>query len=256
MGAKVYANCYSDKGAAGLKQACKGGSLETLVFDVRDESEIRKAREMIQNKENSIYALINNAGIASHCLVEGTASSDLKSVMDINFHAVAMLCKEFLPLLRKFGRGSRIINISSVAGRVAGGGLAPYSASKFAVEGFSDSLRRELFPFGVFVSLIEPGFFKTAIISDIDAKVIKSFENMSPEAQLAYKNFHSNVKSTTKAIHKMAEDPLIVVNAIVRSTYAKSPILRYLVGWQASLLYVLLSQAPTNVADLIIRFIM
>jgi NAD(P)-dependent dehydrogenase (short-subunit alcohol dehydrogenase family) len=257
-GAKVYANCYSEQGAKDLIQACIGfqeGDLRTMVFDVRDESKIIAARQEIEREEKSVYAVINNAGIATYGFVEGTSSEDFRRVMDVNFFAPVIVCREFLPLLRKFGSSARIINISSVGGRVtgSGNGVGPYTSSKFAIEAVSDCLRRELFDHGISVSLIQPAFFKTGIISELLNRVNGAFNNLSPELQQVYKNLQKKVIQRSELVDKIAENPEVVADAIVRNTRAKSPILRYLVGKQANILYLPLSQAPTNVQDLFFR---
>jgi NAD(P)-dependent dehydrogenase (short-subunit alcohol dehydrogenase family) len=249
----------SEQGAKNLTQACadiQGGYLRTMVFDVRDESKVIAAREEIQSLEESVYAVINNAGITVNRFIEATTTVDFRRVMDVNFFAPVLICKEFLPLMRKHGASARIINISSAGGRIAGSGtgFGAYSSSKFAIEAFSDSLRRELADEGFSISLIEPAYFRTGIIADAINRVISAYESLAPDLQTIYKNMQMKALKRSELVNKIAENPEVVVDAIVRNARAKWPILRYVVGWQANVIYLPLSQAPTSIQDLFVKY--
>lgn len=134
-----------------------------IRLDVNDPEAIRKVA--IDNKEildqASSVNLINNAGIAVAGPIEALDVSEFRRQFDVNFFAVISVTQAFLPWIRK--TKGRILNISSVSGLSAAPFLGPYSASKFALEALSDSLRRELASFGVKVILIEPGPIDTPI---------------------------------------------------------------------------------------------
>ncbi len=131
-------------------------NIEPLILDVTKQDQIAQAWGKISSRQSSVgsFNLVNNAGIAVTGPFEALPTEDLRYQFEVNFFGVAQMIRTFLPLLRQ--TQGRIINVSSVAGKLATPYMSPYCASKFALEGFSDSLRRELKPFGVKVILVEP----------------------------------------------------------------------------------------------------
>jgi NAD(P)-dependent dehydrogenase (short-subunit alcohol dehydrogenase family) len=252
-GVNVHANCYSEDGAKNLKNATSS-KLRTYVFDVTDDSAVITCKEQIDKElaGQPLWAVINNAGIANHCFVEGTSLQEFRRVLAVNTLAMICVCKEFLPLLRRdLKNPGRIINVTSVAGRVAAPGMAAYAASKFAAEGFSDSLRRELMYFGVPVTIIEPGFFRTNIVMGAKSKIAEAWDQLPEELKKAYEKTHKkNVGKITGFMEKIAEDPSVVVTEIVRNVYSRWPLTRALVGWQALFLLPGSFAAPTAVSDI------
>src|SRR5437879_11065324 len=140
-----------------------------LRMDVTDTASITRVRGEVERALGTtpLIALVNNAGIPAAGPLELFPLDELRRVLEVNLIGVVAVTQAFLPLL-KVSRG-RIVNMSSVAGRGALPFVGPYTASKFALEAISDSLRRELLPFGVRVIVIEPGSFKTAIWSKVEA---------------------------------------------------------------------------------------
>ena len=154
-----------------------GDSFCPLIFDVRDSKEILKESKKVKRSLEDgecIVGLINNAGVAMGGPIKHIETSVFRKQFDINFFGLIDVTKIFLPYLGADNNSSnkgKIINISSISGRRAHPFVSPYSASKFALESFSDSLRRELLIYGVDVILIEPGPIKTAIwdkVPDLD----------------------------------------------------------------------------------------
>lgn len=111
-----------------------------------------------------VYCLINNAGIADGTFLELSSMESWERTIQVNLIGAMRMAKAVIPLLRDFGRGSRIINISSAASFACLPGMTSYSASKSAIRMAGDALRFELAPFGIHVTSIMPGFFKTAIV--------------------------------------------------------------------------------------------
>jgi len=138
-------------------------------MDVTDTASIMRARGEVERALGTapLMALVNNAGIPAAGPLELFPLDELRQILEVNLIGAVAVTQAFLALL-KASRG-RIVNISSVAGRGALPFLGPYAASKFGLEAISDSLRRELLPFGVRVIVIEPGSFKTAIWSKVEA---------------------------------------------------------------------------------------
>jgi len=157
----------ADIDEAGLQQTAaslseRGIQLTTHVVDVSDESAMRAFAQDVAAKHASVTLLINNAGVALHGRFEETSLDDLRWLMGINFWGVVYGVKYFLPQLKKEPR-AHIVNISSVFGIVAPSGQCAYSASKFAVRGFTEALRHELEGTSVFVSCVHPGGIRTPI---------------------------------------------------------------------------------------------
>jgi NAD(P)-dependent dehydrogenase (short-subunit alcohol dehydrogenase family) len=156
-----------DNDAAGLDQtvaslAERGVQLSTHVVDVSDESAMQALAQEVLARHGRVTLLINNAGVALHGRFEEISLDDLRWLMGINFWGVVYGVKYFLPALKKEPR-AHIVNISSVFGIVAPVGQSAYSASKFAVRGFTEALRHELEGTPVFVSCVHPGGIRTPI---------------------------------------------------------------------------------------------
>jgi len=110
---------------------------------------------------SGLWAVVNNAGICDLGLIEWATVEEMKQVVEVNFWGTVLVTKAFLPLLKR--TKGRIVNVASSWGRVCVPGVMAYCVSKYAVQAFCDSLRREVKPFGVTVHIIEPGMFKTNI---------------------------------------------------------------------------------------------
>jgi len=167
-GYSVYGSVRKEIDALKAKEQF-GENFTPLIFDVTDAKAIQECAKKVQSElinNECIAGLINNAGIALGGPVTLIDIDIFRKQFDVNFFGLIDVTKAFLPLLGAY-KGSespgKIINISSISGKRAHPFVAPYTASKFAVEAFSDSLRREMLIYGVDVVLIEPGPIKTAI---------------------------------------------------------------------------------------------
>ncbi|OIK09208.1 short-chain dehydrogenase [Bacillus sp. MUM 116] len=171
---------------------------------------------------SSVDVLVNNAGVAVGGFSEELSLEDYRKQFETNFFGVIAVTNAVLPFMRANGRG-RIINISSISGRFGFPGLSAYSASKHALEGYSESLRLELKPFKIDVSLIEPGSYQTNIWTSVDALAV------NPDSPYA-----SYMKSILKEIESGKEDygnPIEVAKLVAQvASQPKSPKLRYLIG--------------------------
>lgn len=167
-GFRVFGSVRKQADADRLK-AEFGESFVPLIFDVTDEAAIRRAAEEVRAALNGekLFGLVNNAGIAVSGPLLDVSADDFRKQMEVNVTGPFLVTQSFAPLLgadRSLkGDPGRIINISSVGGKRAFPFIGPYAASKFAIEGFSESLRRELMLFGIDVIVIGPGAVKTAI---------------------------------------------------------------------------------------------
>lgn len=193
-----------------------------LQLDVTDSDSIRQAVEEIMTRYGRIDLLVNNAGFAVGGYIEELSLEDWRQQMETNFFGVVAMTKAVLPQMRERGSGC-IINVGSVSGRVGFPGYGPYAASKFAVEGYSESLRHEMSPYGVRVVLVEPGAFRTEIWSKGLTRIV-SYEN-SP-----YRERLEAVLRYSRLAGQKAPDPGQVASLIARIAAKRSPRLRYPVG--------------------------
>jgi hypothetical protein len=181
-GFHVFGSVRKEADAERLKKDL-GDRFTALIFDVTDEAAIRRATEEVRAalKGETLAGLVNNAGIAvSGPLIE-VDPDDFRKQMDVNVTGPFLVTQAFAPLLgtdRSLkGAPGRIVNISSVGGIRAMPFIGPYAASKFAIEGFSEALRRELMLFGIGVIVIGPGPVKTAIWDKAEEVDISRYSN-------------------------------------------------------------------------------
>jgi len=251
MGWGVIAGCFTDTGITELKKL-KGVS--PVKLDVTDQKSVDTFAEEVNKicQGKGLDGLINNAGMAPTGYVEWAPLEDLQKAMDINVYGQIRMTKALLPLIRK-AKG-RVINVSSICGRLAFAGAPWYSCTKFAVEGWTDSLRRELRPFGCHVSLVEPGFFRTNMVN-IDQYAVqlkKQWEALTPEQQTAYgeqtlTGYIQNVKDQVE----MLADPNTgkVTDAMITALTSRFAKARYPVGGSARFLFMPISHLPVWFAD-------
>jgi NAD(P)-dependent dehydrogenase (short-subunit alcohol dehydrogenase family) len=165
-GFRVFGSVRTEEDAARLQHTF-GNNFTPLVFDVTDADAIGQAAAAVQGQidEDGLFGLVNNAGISDPGPLSVLPPDSLRRHFEINVVGVLHMVQAFLPLLRKTtaGRPGRIVNISSVSGRIAYPFMGAYAASKHALEALSDSLRRELLIYGVDVIVIQPGSIDTPI---------------------------------------------------------------------------------------------
>lgn len=141
----------------------RGVKVTTRTLDVSDEGAIAQAAEEVAQEHGSVTLLFNNAGVALGGLFEQNGSEDFRWLMEINFFGVVHMTRAFLPLMRKAQPRAQVVNISSIYGIIAPVGQTAYCAAKFAVRGFSESLRHELEGTSVGVTVVHPGGVATNI---------------------------------------------------------------------------------------------
>lgn len=208
-----------------LERALKNGvkaNIECIKLDVTKHDDIETVIPKVIKRFGSIDVLINNAGYAAGGFTEELSMEEWRQQFDTNFFGLVAVTKAVLPHMRRQQQGS-IINLSSISGRMALPGLGPYSASKHAVEGFSESLRLEMLPFGIHVVLIEPGTYQTAIWS-------KGMDEFDVNSESPYKEKIESLMKIVNHIANTAGDPEEVVQQIVKVAQEEKPKLRYPVG--------------------------
>ena len=226
-------------------------SSKATVFqlDISKQEDVDAAYDLVKSKTNSLHGLVNNAGIGMGGNVDWTSMEVMRKVMDVNFFGHVAMTKKLLPLLIS-KRGSRVVNICSVAGYLATAGISAYCASKYALESFSDCLRREMFAWGLRVSIIEPGFMRTPIIEGVNRSFSDFWTTLSSDVQERWgEEFLKERDAKAKNLIKNAEDPMKVVRALEHAVINTEPCIRYRPGWQSSLIFFPISMLPAWIVD-------
>ncbi|XOI97427.1 SDR family oxidoreductase [Paenibacillus polymyxa] len=204
------------------EQAGLAEHLQYVQLDVTDAESVQKAVRSVLLNNSRIDMLVNNAGFAVGGFIEEVSMEDWRRQMETNLFGLIAVTRAVLPVMREQKQGL-IINLSSVSGLSGFPGYAPYAASKFAVEGFTESLRHEMSSFGVRVVLVEPGAYRTPIWNKGLGEIHRS-EN-SP-----YKHKLDAVLRYSKHASETAPDPQEVADLIGRIARMRAPRLRYALG--------------------------
>jgi NAD(P)-dependent dehydrogenase (short-subunit alcohol dehydrogenase family) len=218
-------NC--DKSSELLQQARKYGvesKINVHELDVTYEGSIKAFQTWVNEEFGRVDVLINNAGYAGAGFVEEVSMDEYRRQFETNVFGVIAVTKAFLPLMRMQKQGC-IINISSISGKVAFPGLSPYVASKHAIEGWSESLRLEMQPFGVKVVLIEPGSYKTNIWSTGKQVAEESLHSHSP-----YQVYMQSIEKYIAEGENSFGDPKDVARKIAEIATMGNPDIRYPIG--------------------------
>lgn len=227
----------------------EGHGLQTVRLDVTDEAQIAAAREAIG--DGVLAGLVNNAGVAVAAPLEYVPLDQFRRQLEVNLIGQVAVTQVFLPALRR--AGGRIVNVSSIGGRVALPLLSPYNASKFALEAVSDSLRRELRPQGIDVIVIEPGGIKTPIWTKGNKLADEMISEMPPEAERLYGRLVAGVRrETVKIERERGLSPRAVAEVIGTALTVERPRTRYVVGREAKVRANLARLLPDRAMDRLI----
>ncbi|CAG5865571.1 unnamed protein product [Menidia menidia] len=259
-GFRVIAACLTEKGAAGLAGAASP-RLKTLLLDVTDSASVRSAVELVRNEvgERGLWGLVNNAGRSIPIgPTEWMQLEDFTKVLDVNLIGVIDVTLQFLPLLKK--AQGRVVNVASILGRLAltGGG---YCLSKWGVEAFSDSLRRDMQHFGIKVSIVEPGFFKTAVtrVDLIDTDLKRLWTRLPQDVRSSYGTtyYDDYVKMQDFSMGILCSPDISKVTwCMEHALTARFPRTRYGAGWDAKLFWIPLSYLPSFVSDFVVNVLL
>ncbi|XP_036616641.1 retinol dehydrogenase 7-like [Trichosurus vulpecula] len=255
QGLRVLASCLTEKGAEELKRKTSD-RLETVILDVTKTESITSATQWVQERvgDKGLWGLVNNAGIGLPTFPnEWLKKKDFVKILDVNLIGLIEVTLNMLPMVRK--AQGRVVNVSSVAGRLSvfGGG---YCISKYGVEAFSDSLRREIAPFGVQVAIIEPGNFRTLILSPDNLNDItkKLWSQVPLETREAYGEhyFKSYCKSMNYFLSRGKKNLYPVIWSMEHALTAVHPRTHYVADWEAKFIHIPLSCLPTSLLDFIL----
>lgn len=244
-GYNVYATARRPESIAGLAEAgCK-----TLALDVCDEASMRAAVDAVEAAEGAVGVLVNNAGYGQDGAIEEVPLDAVRRQFETNVFGLIRMTQLVLPGMRRQGWG-RVINVGSMGGKLVfpGGGI--YHGTKFAIEAISDALRYEVRPFGIDVSLIEPGAIRTGF----EETAMSTLNAGSGEAS-PYAGLKRAVDKRTRATYKgrMAVGPEIVARAIEHAIKAKRPRTRYPLTPGARALLLIRRTLPDRGWDALMR---
>ena len=225
LGYIVYGAARRTEKMQELKQA----GVKLLAMDVTDEAAMVHGVNEILQAEGRIDVLVNNAGYGSYGALEDVPLSEARYQFEVNIFGMARLTQLVLPYMRR-QRSGRIINISSIGGKIGEPHGAWYHATKFAVEGLSDSLRMELKEFGIDVVIIEPGAIITEWASIARENMLRVSGNTDYK-ELTVK--HANMFARAD---KAGSQPIVVARTIVRAITANRPKTRYATGGGAKII--------------------
>ncbi|MGB0165291.1 MAG: oxidoreductase [Luteibaculum sp.] len=198
-----------------------------FVMDITKEGDIHNVIGHIHEKHSAIDVLINNAGYATYGAVEDTKIEEARRQFEVNLFGLAELTKAVLPKMRE-KRSGKIINMSSMGGKIYTPLGAWYHATKHALEGWSDCLRLELKEFGIDVVIIEPGGIKTEFDEVMVEPLLKRSGN-GPYGMLA----HRVAEATKKVYAEKASDPQVIADLVSKAVSAEDPKTRYVAGYMA-----------------------
>ncbi len=219
-----------------------------LALDVTDDASMRAAVEEILAAHHRIDLLVNNAGYGSYGAVEDTPLDEARRQFEVNLFGLARLTQLVLPTMRALGRG-RIINVSSIGGRIYEPLGAWYHATKFAVEGFSDSLRLELAPHGIDVVIVQPGPVATEW-NTISRESALTQSGDGPYRRQAHA-LHANY--TTVDASPLSASPEAIAATIVAAATVARPKTRYATPFAAKIIVGLRRVLPDRLMDLVMR---
>jgi short-subunit dehydrogenase len=237
----TFATMRNTKKSDSLEEIIRKESLDLNIreLDVNDDTSIENTINCIKREANRIDVLINNAGYGLVGFFEDLTLDEIRNQFETNFFGVLNITKKIIPIMRLQKSGT-IINVSSGAGQVGFPGISAYVSTKFAIEGFSESLMYELFPYGIKVVIIEPGvtksnFFRNCIVSE------HSMKSSSPYSRPLDK-FQRNVE----LMQEHATSPIDVAKVIIQVLGNNEPKQRYIVGNDVAMIL----EAKKNLSDI------
>ncbi|MCX7620883.1 MAG: SDR family oxidoreductase [Acidimicrobiales bacterium] len=246
---------------AGVRQAADGERLKAAVcenlvpvlLDVTDEDQVEAAAQMVGQRLGTtrFAGVVNNAGVARGGPLEYLSLEDWRFQFEVNVFGQIAVTRAFMPLIRE-GHG-RVVFVGSISGRYATPLMGPYAGSKFAIEAIAESLRHELHPWGLKVSVVEPGAVKTAIWEKGRKLVDELLDRFPPEAIDRYREMIDQVQAGIEFQDANGIEPVAVARVIEHALFSARPKPRYLVGRDARAAGHLVRFLPDRAKDALIR---
>lgn len=251
-GLHVFAGVRKDVDAQRIR-AEGGGRLEPIMLDVTNAEQIKAAASHVAAAVGTagLRGLVNNAGIGVAGPLEFIPMEDFERQMRVNVAGVVAVTQAFLPLLR--AASGRLCLVSSNNGFLAIPFMAPYSASKFAVEAIGDCLRVELAPWNIRVSLVEPGAIQTPIWEKAKAENEAMLARMPAACHALYGDAIDTLRTEAEKAARRASPVRVVADCVVHAITARRPRTRYRCGSGARLGWLLARWVPDTWRDRLIR---
>jgi NAD(P)-dependent dehydrogenase (short-subunit alcohol dehydrogenase family) len=251
-GWRVFAGVRKEADAAALREA---GSehISPLFIDVTDADQIASAAAQIGAQPGGLDGLVNNAGAAIPSPLETMPIDDFRRQVEINLTAQVAVTQAMLPSIRR--GGGRVVFISSIGGRIAFPLTGAYHAAKFGIEAVGDTFRQELRPWGIAVSIVEPGSIDTPIW-ERGERTSDEIGARSPQRESLYGKAIENYRKVIKDTAERGIPPEKVARVIEHALSAKRPRSRYLVGLDAKVQARIKPLIPTPVFDRIVARMM
>ncbi|OLP00301.1 dehydrogenase [Mycolicibacterium porcinum] len=223
----------------------RGPGIEPLILDITVPDHISSLSARVNEDPHGrpLRALVNNAGAGINVPIEAFAIDDWRKLFEVNLFGHVAVTQTLLPAL--IGNKGRVINISSVGGRVAMATYGPYAGTKFALEAVSDSLRREMAPLGVHVVVVEPGAVRTEMLRRAGTTTYQ----LPPELAQRYSGLVHAVTAQAAASSKSGLSADDAAKVIARAVTARKPRTRYAIGREAALATRLARFAPDRMLD-------
>jgi NAD(P)-dependent dehydrogenase (short-subunit alcohol dehydrogenase family) len=230
-GFRVFAGVRKDEDAEKLRAA--GANIEPVKIDVTDQASIDAAAATVHEAvgDQGLAGLVNNAGIAVSAPLEFLPVEELRHQLEVNTIGQHAVTQAFIPSIRT-AKG-RIVNISSIGGKIALPFAGAYAASKFAMEAISDSLRRELKPWGIEVVVVQPGGVVTPIWERGTDTANRILDDAPPEAAQLYGPLIETMRAQIAEITKNGMPPSDIAEVVHTALTASKPKTRYMVGKDA-----------------------
>ncbi|MGO9308377.1 MAG: SDR family oxidoreductase [Spirochaetia bacterium] len=231
-GFQVFAGVRKSEDAAALVSAA-GGAVTPVMIDVTVPSSIEAALRSVRAAlpEDGSFALVNNAGMTVAGPLEVLPIDSLRQQFEVNVIGQVAVTQAFLPLLR--ARAGRIVIMGSVLGRISPPLVAPYAAAKFALEAITDSLSLELRPWGIRVTLLEPGNIATPIWEKSVSRVRDALDSLDADRRTLYADSRSDLERLAKRFSRGGIPSERVARTVVKALTARSPRSRYRVGFDS-----------------------
>jgi NAD(P)-dependent dehydrogenase (short-subunit alcohol dehydrogenase family) len=228
-------------------------NITSIQIDITDAQSVTYAKTTIETHlgDQRLSALVNCAGINLPAPLELLTIEQLQRQLEVNLYGHLRVIQTFLPHLRS--THGRIINISSVMGKVVMPLLGAYSISKHALEALTDGLRLELSPWRIRVSLIAMGAVQTPMTTAMDALIQNNYDQQTPTDQALYGDLYANMQSALHTQETNAIPVTAVVNAITHALTARKPKTRYYVDGATKGLIAMRKFAPDNIGDDILK---
>jgi short-subunit dehydrogenase len=242
-GHTVIATGRPSEALATLQSEARDLNLHTVLLDVTDPTTLRQAQAQIANLGLKVEVLINNAGFGCMGAILDIDQDEVRRQYETNVFGLLEVIRTFAPSMIRDGRG-RIINVSSIGGRMTLPLMGSYTSTKYAVESISDALRAELAPFGVQVVLVEPGAIKTNFTETASASIDPAWMQTSP-----WRDVYPHSKEITERFERRAPDPTPVSWAFARAIESKRPRARYVAPRYNAALLWLKGALPTWAVD-------